>query len=134
MNSEEMASRIAKVEANQVRVEVNQEVIMKTLNQTLIDVNRRLESLQQNNVIRDDRLLKEVKDTIKISTLETQIKNEENNKHFAKGLVESIKKIEEKTNDTSQQLKNEITFVKRLGFLFAFLLSTILAIKEYIFK
>jgi septation ring formation regulator EzrA len=107
---------------------------MKTLSQTLIDVNRRLESMQQNYSVRDERLIKEVKDTIKIGSLETQIKNEENNKHFAKGLVESIKKIEEKANDTAQQLKNEITFVKRLGFLFAFLLSTILAIKEYIFK
>jgi hypothetical protein len=134
MNNEEMINRISKVEVNQAKAEVNQEVIMKTLSQTLIDVNRRLESMQQNYSVRDERLIKEVKDTIKIGSLETQIKNEENNKHFAKGLVESIKKIEEKANNTAQQLKNEITFVKRLGGLFAFIISIFLAIKEYIFK
>jgi len=127
MNNEDMASRIAKLEALHDASE-------KTAGNHITEINRRLESIQQNIAIQNATILEKIGDKITIATQQIQIKNEENNKHFAKGLVENIKKVEEKTNDTAQQLKNEITFVKRLGFLFAFLLSTILAIKEYIFK
>lgn len=116
-------NHLMRMVAKQAEHEKEIEALQKVTANHVSEINRRLESIQQNSVTAQSAILSKIHDAVTIATQRLEIKHEENNKHLVKGLKDDIKRVQEDADAANQ----EVRFAKRIGALFVGVITIIVS-------